>query len=165
MSSTATEHTDVLVVGAGPTGLMPAGDLAQAGVWHARTMEELQIRGVADELAAAGTAIRRMTDTDVKIAALVAQGLTNPQIATRLFLSRRTGQTHLEHVFTKLDIGSRVVLAAEIARRSAWSSLSRTRSAPGQRHHAVSLPQQLAHSLRPENGRSVLPMTSNWNPD
>ena len=73
---TATEHADVLVVGAGPTGLMLAGDLAQAGVRvtvlerraeesnvtrafavHARTMEELQIRGVAAELAATGTPI------------------------------------------------------------------------------------------------------------
>jgi DNA-binding CsgD family transcriptional regulator len=60
-----------------------------------------------------------LTPSELKIAALVAQGLTNPQIATRLFLSRSTVQTHLENVFAKLDIGSRVVLAAEIARRSA----------------------------------------------
>jgi DNA-binding CsgD family transcriptional regulator len=63
-----------------------------------------------------------LTPSELKIAALVAQGLTNPQIATRLFLSRSTVQTHLEHVFTKLDIGSRVVLATEMARRSAWNS-------------------------------------------
>ncbi len=60
-----------------------------------------------------------LTPSELKVAALVAQGMTNPQIATRLFLSRSTVQTHLEHVFAKLDIGSRVVLAAEVARRSA----------------------------------------------
>ncbi len=76
MGSTAPEHADVVVVGAGPTGLMLAGDLAEAGVRvvllerraqesnlarafavHARTLEELQIRGVADELTATGTTI------------------------------------------------------------------------------------------------------------
>ena len=79
MSSTGVAHADVVVVGAGPTGLMLAGDLAEAGVRvtvlerraresnvtrafavHARTMEELQIRGVADELAASGTTIQAL---------------------------------------------------------------------------------------------------------
>jgi 2-polyprenyl-6-methoxyphenol hydroxylase-like FAD-dependent oxidoreductase len=71
--------TDVIVVGAGPTGLLLAGDLAEAGARvtvlerrrhesnvtrafavHARTMEQLAIRGVADELAATGTLVREL---------------------------------------------------------------------------------------------------------
>jgi 2-polyprenyl-6-methoxyphenol hydroxylase-like FAD-dependent oxidoreductase len=68
--------TDVLVVGAGPTGLLLAGDLAEAGVSvtvlerrgaevsnisrafgvHARTLEQLDARGLADELLAMGVA-------------------------------------------------------------------------------------------------------------
>jgi DNA-binding CsgD family transcriptional regulator len=48
---------------------------------------------------------------------LAVEGLTNPQIGDRLFISRRTVQTHLSHVFTKLGISSRVELAAEAARR------------------------------------------------
>jgi DNA-binding CsgD family transcriptional regulator len=51
------------------------------------------------------------------VAALVADGLSNPQIGERLFISRRTVQTHLAHVFAKLDISSRTQLAAQVARR------------------------------------------------
>jgi DNA-binding NarL/FixJ family response regulator len=48
---------------------------------------------------------------------LLTEGLTNPQIGERLFVSRRTVQTHLAHVFTKLGLSSRTQLAAEAARR------------------------------------------------
>ena len=50
------------------------------------------------------------------MARLVAEGLSNPQIGERLYVSRRTVQTNLAHVFTKLDISSRAQLAAETAR-------------------------------------------------
>ena len=79
MDAQTTERADVVVVGAGPTGLLLAGDLVEAGVRvvllerragesnlarafavHARTMEELQVRGVAAELAATGTTIREL---------------------------------------------------------------------------------------------------------
>jgi DNA-binding NarL/FixJ family response regulator len=41
------------------------------------------------------------------VAQLVAEGLSNPGIADRLFISRATVKTHLTHVFTKLDITNR----------------------------------------------------------
>ena len=50
-------------------------------------------------------------------AGLVAEGLSNPQIGERPYISRRTVQTHLAHVFAKLDISSRAQLAAEITRQ------------------------------------------------
>lgn len=58
-----------------------------------------------------------LTPSERRIAALVAEGLTNPQIAERLFLSRRTVETHVSHALTKLGVSSRVQLAAEAARR------------------------------------------------
>ena len=47
---------------------------------------------------------------------LVAEGLSNPQIGQRLYVSRRTVQTHLGHVFAKLHISSRAQPAAEAIR-------------------------------------------------
>ena len=58
-----------------------------------------------------------LTPTERTVAALVADGLSNPQIGERLFISRRTVQTHLAHVFAKLGISSRTQLAAQVARR------------------------------------------------
>jgi len=58
-----------------------------------------------------------LTSTELTVAGLVADGLSNPQIGQRLFISRRTVQTHLAHVFAKLDISSRAQLAAEVAHR------------------------------------------------
>ncbi len=57
-----------------------------------------------------------LTPTEHQIVALVAQGLTNPQIGDRLFISRRTVQTHLTHVFAKLDVATRAELAATATR-------------------------------------------------
>ncbi len=55
---------------------------------------------------------RSLTPTELTIADLVVEGLSNPQIGDRLFISRRTVQTHLAHIFAKLDISSRSELAA-----------------------------------------------------
>jgi DNA-binding NarL/FixJ family response regulator len=51
------------------------------------------------------------------VAALVAEALSNPEIGNRLFLSRRTVQTHVSSMLVKLGISSRVELAAEVVRR------------------------------------------------
>jgi DNA-binding CsgD family transcriptional regulator len=58
-----------------------------------------------------------LTPSELEVVKLAAAGLTNPEIGRRLFVSPRTVQTHLKHAFQKLDIGSRVQLAAEAARR------------------------------------------------
>ena len=59
-----------------------------------------------------------LTSTELDVAKLAAEGLTNPAIGERMFISRRTVQTHLSHIFVKLGIASRVELAAEFVRRS-----------------------------------------------
>jgi DNA-binding CsgD family transcriptional regulator/tetratricopeptide (TPR) repeat protein len=56
-----------------------------------------------------------LTPTEHSVAGLVGEGLSNPQIAERLFVSRRTVQTHVAHIFTKLDIASRAQLAGLVA--------------------------------------------------
>lgn len=58
-----------------------------------------------------------LTETERAVANLVAEGLTNPQIGARLFVSRRTVQTHVSHIFTKLDLSSRTQIAAMVAGR------------------------------------------------
>lgn len=58
-----------------------------------------------------------LTDTELRVVELVAEGLTNPQIASRLFVSRHTVRTHLAHVFQKMDCATRSELAALAARR------------------------------------------------
>jgi DNA-binding CsgD family transcriptional regulator len=59
-----------------------------------------------------------LTPSELEVVHLAAEGLTNPQIGQRLFISPRTVQTHLAHAFRKLGISSRVELAAEVARRT-----------------------------------------------
>ena len=54
-----------------------------------------------------------LTPTELDVVRLVSDGLANKDIATRLFMSHRTVQTHLTHVYTKLGLTSRVQLAQE----------------------------------------------------
>jgi DNA-binding CsgD family transcriptional regulator len=56
-----------------------------------------------------------LTPTERDVVRLVSEGLANKDIAKRLFVSPRTVQTHLTHVYTKLGITSRVQLAQEAA--------------------------------------------------
>ena len=65
-------------------------------------------RFVSAERPASGWAA--LTDSELEVVRLVAGGLTNRDAAERLFVSPHTVGTHLRHVFTKLDVNSRVEL-------------------------------------------------------
>lgn len=58
-----------------------------------------------------------LTDAELDVVRLVAEGMTNQEIAGRLYVSPRTVQTHIAHVFLKLGVTHRAELAAEAARR------------------------------------------------
>ncbi len=78
----------------------------------------------ARELQATGAKARKrtvesrdeLTPQEAQIARLAHEGLSNPEIAARLFISPRTVQYHLHKVFAKLDIGSRTELDRVFAR-------------------------------------------------
>ncbi len=60
--------------------------------------------------AAASAAVSALTRREREIADLVASGLSNREIGGRLFISKRTVDAHVEHIFGKLEISSRVQL-------------------------------------------------------
>lgn len=59
-----------------------------------------------------------LTPTERKVAALVAQGKSNADIAQRMFLSPRTIQSHVSSILAKLSLQSRVQIAVGLARRN-----------------------------------------------
>ena len=59
-----------------------------------------------------------LTPTEREVVRLVSEGLPNKDIAARLFISSRTVESHLTHVYTKLGLTSRVQLAHEAARHA-----------------------------------------------
>jgi DNA-binding CsgD family transcriptional regulator len=76
----------------------------------------------ARELQATGETARRRADEPVaqltaqesQVARLASDGLTNPEIGARLFISARTVEHHLRNVYAKLDINSRTKLASAL---------------------------------------------------
>jgi len=76
--------------------------------------------GVVMHLAGTGRAQRPvlglagLTDTERTIAELVAQGLTNRQVAERVFVSRHTVDFHLRSIFRKVEVTSRIELTRHI---------------------------------------------------
>jgi len=71
-----------------------------------------------------------LTATEIKIAAFVEEGLSNPEIAARLLLSRRTVATHVSHILKKLDVHSRTDIARESALRTVEMTAPREPETP-----------------------------------
>jgi ATP/maltotriose-dependent transcriptional regulator MalT len=77
----------------------------------------------ARELSATGERVRKrstetpaqLTARETQIAGLAGEGMTNPDIAAQLFMSRRTVEYHLHKIFTKLAISSRNQLHVALA--------------------------------------------------
>ncbi|WP_344951670.1 helix-turn-helix transcriptional regulator [Actinomadura miaoliensis] len=98
-----------------------------ARLLHSRTTFEQRRVGIrTPSPAGRGASGRRggdeqfgLSQREFEVAMLVSDGLTNQQIAERLFISVRTVETHLSHIFSKLDITSRVNLVKALARLQA----------------------------------------------
>jgi DNA-binding NarL/FixJ family response regulator len=68
-----------------------------------------------------------LTGTERVVAGLVAEGLSNPAIAGRMFISRRTVQGHVSAILAKLCVTSRVELATLVTQRAAGSQPQQAR--------------------------------------
>jgi predicted ATPase/class 3 adenylate cyclase/DNA-binding CsgD family transcriptional regulator len=75
----------------------------------------------------AATGWGALTPAERDVVRLVSEGLGNKDIATRLFVSPRTVQTHLTHVYAKLSLTSRMQLAHEAARQHGHSDADQPR--------------------------------------
>jgi len=93
---------------------------------------------VQDELTAAGARPRRqaiqgpnsLTPTERRVAELVADGLTNLQTAQSLFVTPKTIEYHLLHIYRKLDIRRRTELIAALERSRTVSDVTTAANAP-----------------------------------
>src|SRR3954454_21802787 len=63
-----------------------------------------------------------LTGAELSVAHLVAQGLSNREVAARLYVSPKTVEYHLGHIYAKLDISSRRQLAGRLSGHRAESS-------------------------------------------
>jgi len=90
-------------------------DLARRAARTATTLGMRVLRARAEAVVDDLTAVTRpvpLSRREREVAVLVAQGLTNREIARTLFLSERTAENHVQHILTKLGFGSRAQIAA-----------------------------------------------------
>jgi DNA-binding NarL/FixJ family response regulator len=71
-----------------------------------------------------GTARPRLTEQELSVVRLAAQGYTNREIGARLYLSRHTVKEYLSHAMRKLEVDSRVAAVVEAGRRGLLGPLS-----------------------------------------
>jgi DNA-binding CsgD family transcriptional regulator len=92
-------------------------DRIGAALWAERVRAEL--RRISGRVATPGA----LTPAEERVAALVAQGKSNREVAAALFLSDRTVEGHLSRVFGKLGIRHRMELAGALAARQTQGSV------------------------------------------
>ncbi|MGI9052194.1 MAG: helix-turn-helix transcriptional regulator, partial [Ilumatobacteraceae bacterium] len=67
-----------------------------------------------------------LSPTERSVVDLVAQGMSNPKIGAHLYISRRTVETHVSHIFRKLDVANRAQLAAAATSHAADAPTTRS---------------------------------------
>jgi non-specific serine/threonine protein kinase len=101
--------------------LGPAKYANQVEQGHVESLDHVVARALADaddlgQPPPADRPTRRdLTAREREIASLVARGLSNREIAKRLFVSKRTVDAHVEHIFAKLGVNSRTLVAVRLS--------------------------------------------------
>jgi DNA-binding CsgD family transcriptional regulator len=95
--------------------MIPAATLTPLqGTTHLFYMGDWQavLKAILAFLAPAADEPLTLSAREFEVASLVAVGMTNREIATRLHIAPRTADAHVEHIRTKLGVRSRAQIAA-----------------------------------------------------
>ena len=100
-----------------------AGQLDACGALRYRSHAEHELRKLGrnpyrrtSAKDATGVGVDTLTAREAEIARLVAKRRTNPEVASELFLSVKTIETHMRNIFRKLEVTSRLDVAPAIER-------------------------------------------------
>lgn len=77
-----------------------------------RAMASRLLKGMANDTEDKPTAASDLTEREIEVLQLVAQGATNPQIADALFITVNTVKSHIRHILDKLQLENRTQVAA-----------------------------------------------------
>ncbi len=95
-----------------------ARSLLESSVHEATLLRMRPVKARAEQLLCQLAAAGPLTRRELEVADLVAQGLTNREIAADLCLSERTAQNHVQHILTKLGLSNRTQITAWVSGRS-----------------------------------------------
>jgi predicted ATPase/DNA-binding CsgD family transcriptional regulator len=93
-----------------PDLVFPAEGAVSPMTWPAQSAAPMEPAGLVPAAQPGKSAADPLTSRETQIAALVASGLSNREIAERMVISKRTVDAHVDHIFSKLGISSRVQL-------------------------------------------------------
>lgn len=84
---------------------------------HAATARQQRKLGVRVSMPGRSAGVHGLTQRELDVVKLVGEGYTNQQIAESLFVSIRTVETHLSHIFTKLGVTTRTAVLKAMSER------------------------------------------------
>jgi DNA-binding NarL/FixJ family response regulator len=108
-------HVIALAAGDEDAAITPGGSGSRKRADHAAAPPVPAAGPDGPGTASAHAALSQLTSRQRQIAWLVAEGLSNKEIAERLVISKRTVDTHIDHIFGRLGVSSRMQLAAWLA--------------------------------------------------
>jgi DNA-binding CsgD family transcriptional regulator len=88
-------------------------------IWEAHALSEME------RVMQSGGArtLNRLSPSELRVAELVASGLSNAQVAEQLFMGRRTVESHLTHIYAKLGVSTRTEMSRTLQQRSIHQDL------------------------------------------